>query len=304
MDKKQLDSTKEPSKLDKLVTLECTLPHLQSEIERAKQVFVEECLQRKINPHLSKVHTFNDTIAQAYVLASTGKTPQEIYNIAYLTFCSHAFDDLIETATEIKQSLSFKAQVIKEMMTAISPNSTNHLTEYMTFGAQIQQAKTRREQQQKTMEFRERILGQINNTELKKALSKIHPALLALSTHTAMGGFFTLETNTENPLDLGALYDIYYAPALYRHDDAEEIAHEGSQILYGKELCTKNKIGLRRGTIKDEHLCQMIDLFDFYVNRIPDNRRQEHATQRKLVYRAFANSLPPLLKSKYQHSLK
>ena len=287
----------------KLKVLESILADIKPLIERAAHDFKRDCLENELNPHSSRVHIFQDTLAQAYVLAIPGRTEQEIYNLAYLTFCSHAFDDAVENAEDLDKYLPFKAQAIKEMTLKVSSKAANSLIESMVHGALIQQAKTRREQEVRTLKYREHILSRVSNAPLKRDLEQLHPVLLAQSTHAEMAAFFGLESDTPNFYDLGAIASVYFAPALYYHDVAEEKEHENSKMLFGRELCKRNWVGLSSGQIKDSEMVKLIDLFDRNIAVIPDVRAELHYKQRRLVYEATKTNLPTLISERYAQSL-
>lgn len=68
-----------PRVKSKLEMLSSRLDRLTPEINRAVKDFSSQCEQLEILPHQSKVHTFEDAIAQTYLLAISARTGDQAY---------------------------------------------------------------------------------------------------------------------------------------------------------------------------------------------------------------------------------
>lgn len=163
-------------------------------------------------------------------------------------------------------------------------------------GTLVQQAHDEKEQRTYALAFKDSLLAPIKNNELKRDLEKIHPVLLYLLTHTPLDGWFALEGNHHDP-DLDELYGLFYAPMQYARDKREEKHGEGFKVLYGKNLT-------RNGLFHDKNLVTFLDIFDKYIEKIPDRNFSDHLEQSHRVYDAFEPVLSHSLKERYQQSLK
>jgi hypothetical protein len=298
----------------KLKDVSGVFPDLKEPLKRAKRDFYFRCMCNSLLPHSSKVHTFEDTVNQAYVLAIPSRDHEEAYKIAMMTFFTHQFDDLIDPRKDITRLLdgfdgtcTTAAEKLPEAASRIIDNMLNlapqEKKEYaartiisMIYGSLIQRAKTPKEQERYAKDFHNSTMGSVkDNAALASQIKMLQPMQLWLTTHAGMEAFFALEKGNDDT-SLGPLFSLFYAPMLYCHDREEEESGEKVRVMYGKELCEGKHIS-------DRALLPLLDAFDNSHDSCKDKRKQEHLQQMQIVYKAFEQVLSPKLKERYCQSM-
>jgi len=288
----------------------------ESLIQKAARDYEKWCLDNGMQPNQSKVHSFADTIQQARILTIPARDADETYKIAFLTYMSHLYDDMIDSDTNLPEQYneaprSFREfrddnKSLKKVLTKSLSFSSNRnerkniLTGFLDIldGALIQQSNNYYSQKRYSEDFKAKILHSIRNPAIRDKFSRMHPMLISLMSHVDFDLWFGLEKGNNNP-DLAKLYSSWTAPAVYCHDRKEEIDREGFRLIYGKELDSEDK-----GFIGDKYLIQMIDSSEGFLIKEKDNRKKEHLKELNIAYKAFKDTIPKAVRNRYEESLK
>ncbi len=296
---------------DKLKDVANAFPDSARAVSAAIRTYKVKCFKESIFPHQSDVHSFGDTVKQAYVLTLPGKDDEERYNMALMTFYAHLVDDFIdnmddicETVGELKDYKNLnlgleKIDVLTDwMLENLPPEDREQGMRTVTgviYGSLIQHTKTKEEQEKYAQMYKNFVIEPVKGTPLGEEIERLHPMQVWATTHVDLASWFALEKgNNEKALPI--LYNLLYAPMLYCHDRVEEKKGEKMKIRYGQEIC-------RKGYVADEYLIELLDVFDRNVNNFEDLRRKQRLIQVKTVYKMFKPVLPEALKQKYEQSL-
>ncbi len=313
---------------DKLTDVSNMFPELKEPVERAIQDYNVSCMTDFVLPHVRRVHSFEDAVQQAYTIATTGRTDDERYTLALMTFYSHLFDDFVDPEEDITsllpdydgsrslliERLSDNAVKAMRRMERLVPKEkrggVKRTIKKIVYGALIQQAgeshswfdfsgkHSRREQEKYARLYQRFVTHGIKSDALRVDVARLHPMQVWLTSHTAVDMLFAVEPDNTNQ-DLAELYSIFYAPMLYCHDKEEEASANGEKfnMRYGRELCSGDYIS-------DTHLIELLDIFDTHINDYPDPRRDLRIKQIKILYAAFRPVLSEQLKTRYCLSMQ
>ena len=300
---------------DRLADVSGSLTNLKKAVSVGEDRYLRWCSENNENPHQSPVHSFKDTVQQAYVLSVPADTERKAENLAEFTFFVHLIDDHLDSDKDFTRKFgecfdyssfyknaSPDVKAIANKMTNIGGTKQEKEAAERTImkfvhGALVQQAPTIEKQKKQAERFKEFIIEPIKDSEIRRDLSKIHPMLLYLTTHTAADGWFAMEGNKENPL-LDEMYSVFYAPLVYQHDYKKEAEIQEGKVRYGKNLLTP------KGFISDDNLISMLEVFDKHITRIPDKFQDKHFQQMQAIYHSFAPALTPTLRKRYEKSLE
>ena len=303
---------------DKLRDVSRKAIDLKEVSSNAKSEYEQWCAEQGKDgekPHQSTVHSYQDALNQAAVLAIPGKTEKKAEGLYKLTLLAHLFDDKVDPMPDfekryadcnnfedfMKNSPPDIKKIAKEMIsiakTGDERNAVKDSILKLIGGTRVQRTKTLKEQKRYADDYKNSMINSIDYVPLKEDLETIHPMLVYLTTHGDVGEFFALEGFGQNN-DLANLYSLFYSPMLYAHDKEEEVSEDDSlKVLYGKEM-TEN------GFITDNHLAELINVFDDYITEIPDANLNAHFKQMQLVYDSFEPVLSTKLRDKYKESME
>jgi hypothetical protein len=294
------------------MTIRNNLKHVEEStinesVAAGEQRYRAWCAEQSFDPHMSVTHTFDDTRAQAEVLALLGTNMVEQATLAELTFLYHLADDMLDP-TENNVGLfgdfggdysTFLSRsppnlfAVLERISAASPSNVegSHRTAVgMLYGELIQDADSAELQERYCREFQNVATAHLPE-RLRDDLRSIHPAIFALERSTIMDAWFAVPGG-EGWETAAGLLNAWAAPLLYMHNSLEEASEEGAQLgtLYGAELVGND------GRFEDNYLTHLVHTF---TRNAEDLFSQELVRFMKAAHSAFKPVLSDGLKGLY-----
>lgn len=255
----------------------------------------------QFDPHTSSVHGFNDSKAQAFIVAIPSNNEEEMGNKAYLAYAAHFIDDFFDrpdlppTPQQMKEkrnnihSLVHSVQGLGEFVDmatskAKNPTGFNKGLKRLMYGGLIQLAESESEQVTYLSEYKKISLEHVDEVVASDIL-KLRDIPYWMTTKTIQEFFFSAEP-TEN-LTLAELWSIAYAPAIYLHDYKEE-QEKGELNFFNQKLPSLDEM-------KD-----MLDLTKKHLPNYKDDLKESRLTQLEFLTESFSPVLPKEILGAYK----
>lgn len=294
-----------PSALNQLYSTVPNHEEILAGVRVGRQRFEEDVKRLGFdNPHMSQVHSYEDVEAQAFTVAITGGlSPEEVAIKAYHVYGAHFFDDfsdrpdlnfpdekINETRMDIHASLKGLGRLgefAEEMaQMAQHPEGVYKGLHRIMLGSLAQKATSEEQRAALLREFK--IVGlQGINPALARDIEGLPDNVYWMTTKSDME-----LVNSSDPsfsMDIGEVWNLIYAPALYYHD-------------INKELDAQESIGTAQPTI--EEMTLMIDTAEKHIASFPDDRLPGRITQLRFLLSSSSRVLPERIIVRYQQLLE
>lgn len=256
----------------------------------------------KYGINTSKVHSYSDVEAQAFIVGISSKENlREIPIKSYFVYGAHWIDNFFDNpglGLQFEKMLESRYDIKKFLVNigrigqigfwlaekTLHPEGVYKGLHRMLYGGLVQRSDSK---QQKTFLLREyQDLGiRLIDDSVAKEIKTIQPEAYWLTNKTVMEFISAAEPVLD--FTVAELWNLIYAPALYYHDIAEEKQKGESPFSEDEQL-------------KEEEMVKMIKIGAKYLSQFPDKRFNLRIQQLRFLLSAFKKTLPDVIISEYQ----
>ncbi len=264
---------------------------------------VRECfVDAKV--HTSAVHGIDDVRAQGFIVAIPSKDYQTMVNKAYLAFGTHFIDDFFdrpdlppnekimkENRKDLPKIIS-EVPGLKEIDTKMAKRSKHPEAylkgmERLMYGGLISLAKDESEQDIYLKEYKE-IGKRFLDENLLQFINEIRDVVYWTTTKTIQEVLWAPDEDLN--MNLSELWSILYSPAIYFHDNEDEI-QKGEINFFSKKLPTL------------EEMTSILSELPLMLERYSDDNLSLRIVQLKYLIHSFTDVLPEKLLKAYKNLL-
>ena len=290
-----------PPKLEKLYSIIPEHEKILTAVRKGREKFEADIAKFGFeNPHMSKVHSYEDVEVQAFILGIPADLNlNEIAVKAYHTYGAHFVDDFFDRPNlgPSTETLERNCKDIEDCLKAVGtlglfanrmaekalhPEGAYKGLHRMIYGSLIQKTPVGEKQNQHLREFKELGLQGVDE-EVAQDIRTIPDITYWETTKTVQE--FLFASDPDFNMTRTELWNLIYAPALYYHDIKEEEVQGEINFSEPPQI---------------EDMLRMIDIGKKHLANYPDPRFSQRSQQLQFLVSVFQKNLPTPIIDKYK----